>query len=38
VAVLPPVAVDTWTVEELPDRIDRIRQLYIDTLQSWPAR
>ncbi|MFY1621210.1 HAD-IB family hydrolase/lysophospholipid acyltransferase family protein [Micromonospora sp. WMMD736] len=36
VVVYPPIPVDSWTVEELPDRIAEIRQLYLDTLKAWP--
>lgn len=36
VAVFPPIPVDDWTVENLPDRIAAVRQLYLDTLANWP--
>jgi putative phosphoserine phosphatase / 1-acylglycerol-3-phosphate O-acyltransferase len=36
VAVYPPIPVDDWTLEDLPDRIAAIRQLYLDTLKDWP--
>jgi putative phosphoserine phosphatase/1-acylglycerol-3-phosphate O-acyltransferase len=36
VAVLPPIPVDDWTIDDLPDRIAAIRQLYLDTLKDWP--
>ncbi|MGV9801077.1 HAD-IB family hydrolase [Mycobacterium sp. NPDC003449] len=36
VAVYPPIPVHDWTTEDLPDRIAAIRQLYLDTLKSWP--
>jgi putative phosphoserine phosphatase/1-acylglycerol-3-phosphate O-acyltransferase len=36
VAVFPPIPVDDWTVDTLPDRIDEVRQLYLDTLADWP--
>ncbi|MGV0745858.1 HAD-IB family hydrolase [Mycolicibacterium sp. XJ870] len=36
VAVYPPIAVDDWTVEDLPERIAAVRQIYFDTLKSWP--
>ncbi|GAB3016213.1 HAD-IB family hydrolase/lysophospholipid acyltransferase family protein [Mycobacterium bourgelatii] len=36
VAVFPPIPVDDWTLEDLPDRIDEIRQLYLDVLANWP--
>jgi putative phosphoserine phosphatase/1-acylglycerol-3-phosphate O-acyltransferase len=37
VAVFPPIPVDDWTVDTLPDRIDEVRQLYLDTLADWPV-
>jgi len=37
IAVLPPIPVDGWTVADLPKRIEEVRQLYIDTLENWPA-
>jgi putative phosphoserine phosphatase/1-acylglycerol-3-phosphate O-acyltransferase len=36
VAVYPPIPVDDWTLEDLPDRIAAVRQLYLDTLKDWP--
>ena len=36
VAVFPPIPVDDWTVENLPERIAAVRQLYLDTLADWP--
>ena len=36
VAVLPPIPIDGWTVETLPDHIAGVRQLYLDTLANWP--
>jgi putative phosphoserine phosphatase/1-acylglycerol-3-phosphate O-acyltransferase len=30
--------VDDWTVEELPERIAEVRQLYLDTLKAWPRK
>ena len=36
VAVFPPISVQDWTVETLPERIAEIRQLYLDTLKDWP--
>ena len=38
VAVFPPIPVQDWTVETLPDRIAEVRQLYLDTLADWPAK
>ena len=37
VAVLPPIPVDDWTLDTLPDRIAEVRQLYLDTLAAWPT-
>ncbi|WP_280831903.1 HAD-IB family hydrolase/lysophospholipid acyltransferase family protein [Mycolicibacterium frederiksbergense] len=36
VAVYPPIPVEGWTVENLADRIAEVRQIYLDTLKSWP--
>ena len=36
VAVLPPVDVARWRVDELDARIAEVRQRYIDTLDHWP--
>nr|ABP45041.1 1-acyl-sn-glycerol-3-phosphate acyltransferase [Mycolicibacterium gilvum PYR-GCK] len=36
VVVYPPIPVDDWTQEDLPSRIEEIRQLYLDTLADWP--
>ncbi len=37
VAVFPPISVDDWTLGVLPERIDEVRQLYLDTLADWPV-
>ncbi|EFG74637.1 HAD hydrolase, family IB [Mycobacterium parascrofulaceum ATCC BAA-614] len=37
VAVFPPISVQDWTVENLPERIAEVRQLYLDTLANWPV-
>ena len=37
VAVLPPIPVDSWTLDELGERIDDVRRLFLDTLADWPA-
>lgn len=34
--VYPPIPVDDWTHDNLPDRIAEVRQLYLDTLKAWP--
>jgi putative phosphoserine phosphatase/1-acylglycerol-3-phosphate O-acyltransferase len=36
VVVYPPIPVDDWTHDNLPDRIAEVRQLYLDTLKNWP--
>ena len=36
VVVYPPIPVDDWTYDNLPERIAEVRQLYIDTLKDWP--
>ena len=38
VAVFPPIPVDDWTLDTLPERIAEVRQLYLDTLADWPVR
>jgi putative phosphoserine phosphatase / 1-acylglycerol-3-phosphate O-acyltransferase len=37
IAVLPPVEVDDWTLDDLPKRIEDIRTSYLQTLADWPA-
>lgn len=37
VAVLPPVDVSNWKVEEMDARIAEVRQMYVDTLDHWPT-
>lgn len=37
VAVLEPIDVTEWTLEELPERIEEVRRLYLDTLADWPT-
>lgn len=37
VAVFPPIPVDDWSLDTLPDRIAEVRQLYLDTLKNWPV-
>ncbi len=36
VAVFPPIPINDWTLDTLPDRIAEVRQLYLDTLADWP--
>jgi putative phosphoserine phosphatase/1-acylglycerol-3-phosphate O-acyltransferase len=28
--------VEDWTLDDLPERIEEVRQLYLDTLKNWP--
>lgn len=37
VAVLPPIPVDEWERRDLNQKVEEVRQLYIQTLQNWPA-
>lgn len=37
VAVFPPISVQDWTLDTLPERIAEVRQLYLDTLANWPV-
>jgi putative phosphoserine phosphatase / 1-acylglycerol-3-phosphate O-acyltransferase len=37
VAVFPPIPIDDWTLQTLPERIAEVRQLYLDTLADWPV-
>ena len=37
VVVYPPLSVADWTLEDLPERIEEVRQLYVDTLRNWPV-
>jgi putative phosphoserine phosphatase/1-acylglycerol-3-phosphate O-acyltransferase len=37
VAVLPPVPTTDWTLENLPERIDAVREMFLATLADWPA-
>src|SRR4029077_3380968 len=36
VVVYPPIPLDGWTHDNLPQRIAEVRQLYLDTLKDWP--
>jgi putative phosphoserine phosphatase / 1-acylglycerol-3-phosphate O-acyltransferase len=36
VVVYPPIPVDDWTHDNLDEHIAEVRQLYLDTLKSWP--
>ncbi|HKY93103.1 MAG TPA: HAD-IB family hydrolase [Nevskiaceae bacterium] len=37
VAVLPPIDVRDWKVEELDVRVAAVRQQFVDTLEHWPT-
>jgi putative phosphoserine phosphatase/1-acylglycerol-3-phosphate O-acyltransferase len=37
VVVYPPLSVADWTVDNVTERIEEVRQLYIDTLKNWPV-
>jgi putative phosphoserine phosphatase/1-acylglycerol-3-phosphate O-acyltransferase len=37
VVVLPAIDVTTWTAQDLDERVDSVRQLYLDTLENWPS-
>jgi putative phosphoserine phosphatase/1-acylglycerol-3-phosphate O-acyltransferase len=37
VAVFPPIPVDDWTLDTLPEHMAEVRQLYLDTLADWPV-
>jgi putative phosphoserine phosphatase/1-acylglycerol-3-phosphate O-acyltransferase len=37
IAVLAPVDVRGWTVDDLPERIEQVRKLYVETLTDWPG-
>ena len=37
VAVLEPIDTSDWTVENLNEIVDDVRQRFIDTLDAWPA-
>jgi putative phosphoserine phosphatase / 1-acylglycerol-3-phosphate O-acyltransferase len=37
IAVLPPIDVSDWTHDDLPKRIEQVRELYLETLTHWPA-
>ena len=36
IVVYPPIPVDDWTHDNLSERIEEIRGLYLDTLADWP--
>jgi putative phosphoserine phosphatase / 1-acylglycerol-3-phosphate O-acyltransferase len=36
VVVYPPIPVDDWTPQNLSERMEEVRQLFLDTLKDWP--
>jgi putative phosphoserine phosphatase/1-acylglycerol-3-phosphate O-acyltransferase len=36
VTVLPPISVADWTLDDLEERIDAVRDLFVATLNDWP--
>ena len=36
IAVYPPISTADWTVDNLAERIDEVRKIYLDTLKAWP--
>jgi putative phosphoserine phosphatase/1-acylglycerol-3-phosphate O-acyltransferase len=37
IAVLPPVSVADWTVDNLRDKMEQIRGNYLELLADWPT-
>ena len=37
IAVLEPIDVTGWTLADLPERIEQVRDRYLQTLAGWPA-
>ncbi len=37
IVVYPPLSLQDWTLDDLPERIAEVRQLYVDTLKDWPT-
>jgi putative phosphoserine phosphatase/1-acylglycerol-3-phosphate O-acyltransferase len=37
IAVLPPIDVRGWTHDDLTERVEQVRGLYLNTLADWPA-
>jgi HAD superfamily hydrolase (TIGR01490 family) len=38
VVVHPPISVSAWSAEDLNDRVAEVRELFVDTLASWPGQ
>lgn len=37
VVVHPPIDTSDWTVEDLDERVEEVRELFVATLENWPA-
>lgn len=37
VAILPPISLDDWELDDFTERIEQVRQQFIDTLRDWPT-
>jgi putative phosphoserine phosphatase/1-acylglycerol-3-phosphate O-acyltransferase len=37
VDVLPPISVENWTRDDLSERVEGVRQLFVDRLDDWPG-
>jgi putative phosphoserine phosphatase/1-acylglycerol-3-phosphate O-acyltransferase len=37
VDVLPPISVDDWTRDDLSERVEGVRRLFVDRLDDWPS-
>jgi putative phosphoserine phosphatase/1-acylglycerol-3-phosphate O-acyltransferase len=37
VAVLPPIDVRDWTLDDLSERVECVRQMFEETLDDWPV-
>jgi putative phosphoserine phosphatase/1-acylglycerol-3-phosphate O-acyltransferase len=36
IAVLPPISVEDWTLENMNEKVEEVRQVFIETLNNWP--
>jgi putative phosphoserine phosphatase/1-acylglycerol-3-phosphate O-acyltransferase len=36
IAVLPPIPIEGWTKDNMGEKIEKVRQQFIDTLNDWP--
>jgi putative phosphoserine phosphatase/1-acylglycerol-3-phosphate O-acyltransferase len=36
IAVLPPISVADWSLDDLDERIEEVRQQFLTTLRDWP--